>query len=217
MSVFTWIRKTFTAGRGLLTGLPRDAGERDPIMLFSEWFDDARRSGITLPESMCLATSDPDGRPSARMVLMKGIEERSIVFYTNYDSRKGKELEANPQAAVVFHWIELQRQVRIEGPVTAVDQQTSEAYFASRGRGSQIGAWASMQSRPLASRSELEQREREVRERFEHQTIPLPEFWGGFRLHIEAIEFWQGRANRLHDRLRFDWDNGDWAAMRLYP
>lgn len=217
MSVFTLIRKGFTAGKGLLTGLPRDVAERDPVLLFSEWFDEARKSGILLAESMCLATSTPDGRPSARMVLLKEIENRSIVFYTNYESRKGEELKKNPRAAAVFHWIVLQRQVRIEGTVSPVDRSHSEKYFHSRDRGSQIGAWASRQSRPLESRSVLEQREREMQQRFEDQAVPLPEFWGGFRINIDAIEFWQGRANRLHDRVRFEWRDGTWETRRLYP
>jgi pyridoxamine 5'-phosphate oxidase len=211
------IRRGFTAGRGLLAGLPGDIAERDPIILLSEWFTEARKSGIILPDSMCLATCTPDGQPSARMVLLKEIEDRSVVFYTNYESRKGRELKANPRAAAVLHWTVLQRQVRIEGPVARVDQAKSERYFRSRGRGSQIGAWASSQSRPLEDRSVLEERERESRRRFEGQTVPLPDFWGGFRIYVDAIEFWQGRANRLHDRMRFEWQDGTWDTTRLYP
>ena len=217
MSVLSLFRKGFTAGKGLLTGLPADIADRDPIILFSEWFADAQKSGLMLPESMCLATCTPDGRPSARMVLMKEIEDRSIVFYTNYESRKGQELRSNPRAAAVFHWIVLQRQVRFEGPVSPVSREQSEKYFRSRDRGSQIGAWTSCQSRELGNRSELEQREREMRQRFENQPVTLPDFWGGFRIRVDAIEFWQGRANRLHDRMRFEWDSGSWAIRRLYP
>lgn len=217
MSVFTIIRKGFTAGKGLLKGLPEDVAERDPVILFSEWYDEARKAGIMLPESMCLATCTADGRPSARMVLLKQIEDRSILFYTNYESRKSTELKANPRAAVVLHWTALQRQVRIEGPVTPVERPVSEAYFRTRGRGSQIGAWSSRQSRPLQSRAELEQREHEMKQRFANRDIPLPDFWGGFRIHVDAIEFWQGRANRLHDRMRFDWQDGAWETQRLYP
>lgn len=217
MSVLSFLRKGFTAGRGLLTGLPSDIGERDPVQVLRDWFDAAKKSGIMMPESMCLATSTPDGRPSARMVLLKRIDERGIVFYTNYDSRKGVELKANPHAAAVLHWTALQRQVRIEGAVEPVDREDSEAYFHSRDRGSQIGAWASRQSRELADRSELERHEREMRERFNNQTVTLPEFWGGYRIRIDAIEFWQGRANRLHDRMRFDWADGEWRVKRLYP
>jgi pyridoxamine 5'-phosphate oxidase len=217
MSLISFIRRGFTAGRGLLTGLPADIAERDPIILLSEWFAEATKSGIMLPDSMCLATCTPDGRPSARMVLMKEIEDRSVVFYTNYESRKGQELKANPRAAAVLHWTVLQRQVRIEGPVARVERAKSERYFQSRGRGSQIGAWASSQSRPLPDRSALEQREREAQRRFEGQAVPVPDFWGGFRIHVDAIEFWQGRANRLHDRMRFQWQDGAWDTSRLYP
>lgn len=217
MSLMSLIRRGFTAGKGLLTGLPSDIAERDPILLFSDWFDQARKAGIMLPESMCLATCTPDGRPSARMVLLKEIEERAVVFYTNYESRKGGELDTNPRAAAVFHWTMLQRQVRIEGTVGTVDREQSERYFHSRDRGSQIGAWASHQSRPLDDRSELEGRAREFRRKFEDRTVPLPDFWGGYRITIQSIEFWQGRANRLHDRMRFDWRGGAWQAQRLYP
>lgn len=211
------IRRGFTAGKGILTGLPADIGDRDPIGVFREWLDQAERAGLMLPETMCLATSTPDGYPSARMVLLKEIGERSIVFYTNYDSRKGEELRANPRAAAVMHWAVLQRQIRIEGPVSMLDRDKSERYFQSRDRGSQIGAWASRQSRPLDGRGELERREREMRERFGDGKIPLPDFWGGFRIEIEAIELWQGRANRLHDRMRFEWRDGSWSAGRLFP
>lgn len=217
MSLFSLFRKGFTAGKGILSGLPSDIHQGDPVALFGEWFDEARRSHIMLADAMCLATSTPDGRPSARMVLLKEIEERAVVFYTNYESRKSEELRANPRAAAVIHWTALQRQVRIEGPVAAVDRDQSERYFQSRDRGSQIGAWASRQSRTLADRSELEEREREMRERFRDQAVPLPDFWGGYRIEIERIEFWQGRANRLHDRVCFDWDGGAWKTNRLYP
>lgn len=217
MSVFAFLRKGFTAGKGLLTGLPPDISERDPIVLFGEWFTEAQKSGILLADAMCLATCTRDARPSARMVLLKEIEDRAVVFYTNYESRKSEELTANPRAAAVIHWTALQRQVRIEGPVTPVDRDHSERYFQSRDRGSQIGAWASRQSHPLASRSELEEREREMRQRFRHRTIPLPDYWGGFRIQVQTIEFWQGRANRLHDRMRFEWDAGTWQTQRLYP
>lgn len=217
MSLFSLFRKGITAGKGLLTGLPSDIERRDPVTLFGEWFDEARRSGIMLADAMCLATCTAGGRPSARMVLLKEIEERAVVFYTNYESRKGEELRSNPRAAAVIHWTALQRQVRIEGPVARVDRDQSERYFQSRDRGSQIGAWASRQSRPLASRSELEAREREMRGRFRDRTVPLPDFWGGFRIEIQHIEFWQGRVNRLHDRMCFDWDGGAWKTSRLYP
>jgi len=217
MSVLSLIRKGFTAGKGLLTGLPSDIADRDPIILFREWFTEAQRSRIMLADAMCLATCTPDARPSARMVLLKEIEDRAVIFYTNYESRKGEELRANPRAAAVIHWTVLQRQVRLEGTVSPVERGQSERYFQSRDRGSQIGAWTSRQSRPLKSRAELEAREREIRERFRDASVPLPDFWGGFRIRIERIEFWQGRANRLHDRMRFDWEDGGWRPQRLYP
>jgi pyridoxamine 5'-phosphate oxidase len=217
MSVLSFFRRGFTAGKGLLTGLPPDIAERDPIDVLREWFDAAKRSGIMMPEAMCLATCSPDARPSARMVLLKRIDDDAIVFYTNYESRKGQELKANPYAAAVIHWTALQRQVRIEGPVEQVEESDSESYFHSRDRGSQIGAWASRQSRELGDRPELERREREMRERFKGQTVPLPAFWGGFRISVATIEFWQGRANRLHDRMRFDREGENWRARRLYP
>lgn len=217
MSLFSLFRKGFTAGKGLLTGLPSDIEQRDPVILFGEWFNEARKSRIMLADAMCLATCTPEGLPSARMVLLKEIEDRAVVFYTNYESRKGEELRSNPRAAAVIHWTVLQRQVRIEGAVAPVERSQSERYFQSRDRGSQIGAWASSQSRPLASRAELEEREQEMRRRFQDQTVPLPEFWGGFRIQIERIEFWQGRANRLHDRMRFEWDGTAWQTRRLYP
>jgi len=217
MSVISLLRKGFTAGKGVFTGLPSDIAERDPVELFRQWYDLAHKAGITMPEAMCLATCTPDGRPSARMVLLKEVRERSIVFYTNYESRKGEELRANPRAAAVIHWTPLYRQVRIEGEVTVLDRESSECYFHSRDRGSQIGAWASSQSRPLESRTQLEEREREMRRRFGEDTVPLPDFWGGFCIAIDTIEFWQGRANRLHDRMRFDWEDGGWASRRLFP
>jgi len=217
MSVFSMLRRTLTTGKGVLTGLPADLAQRDPVSVLREWFEQAGKAGLMLPETMCLATSTPDGHPSARMVLLKEIGERSVVLYTNYDSRKGEELRANPRAAAVLHWAVLQRQIRIEGPVTRLAREESQRYFHSRDRGSQIGAWASKQSRTLESRAALERRERDMRQKFRDQEVPLPDFWGGLRIEIEAIEFWQGRANRLHDRMRFDWSEGAWSARRLYP
>src|SRR4051794_5726943 len=160
---------------------------------------------------MVLATAGVDGRPAARVVLLKGIDERGLVFYTHYDSDKGRQLAANPRAALVFYWAPLDRQVRIEGTVEKTSQEESEAYFASRPRGSQLGAWASPQSRPLTSREELERRAAAVAERFADGDIPLPEGWGGFRVRPEVVEFWQGRPSRLHDRLRYVQDpEGGW-------
>lgn len=185
--------------------------------LFEDWFEAANRSGVYLPEALSLATSTPDGRPSSRMVLLKEFDDRGFVFFTNYESRKAGELRDNPRAAMLFHWAFLQRQVRIEGRVERVSREESEAYFRSRERRSRIGAWASKQSRPLASRNELEERVSDMERRFEGHEIPLPEFWGGYRLVPGRIEFWQGRLHRLHDRIVFtDTDDG-WRAERLFP
>ncbi|MFC1660271.1 pyridoxamine 5'-phosphate oxidase [Gemmatimonadota bacterium] len=217
MSLWNTVRAFFTAGKGILGGLSEESAGPDPLGLFRQWFQEAGRSGIFLPESMTLATATADGKPSARLVLLKGYDQRGFVFFTNYGSRKAKELEENPSATLVSHWPILQRQVRVEGAVARISQEESEAYFRSRPRGSQIGAWASDQSRPLASRRELEERVREIEERFKGQDVPLPPFWGGYRLSPEAVEFWQGRANRLHDRIRFERGEEGWARLRLFP
>lgn len=169
---------------------------------------------------MALATADDRGRPSVRMVLLKGVDERGFVFYTNLESRKAAELAENPHAALCFHWQPLEQQVRVEGPVTVVDPAEADEYFASRGRGSQIGAWASLQSRPLASRDELEARISEVEERFSGGEIPRPDFWSGFRVRPERIEFWSGRPSRLHERDVYTRDPADperWKIGVLYP
>lgn len=189
----------------------------DPIVYFQRWFADATAAGIYLPESMTVATASADGAPAARMMLLKAVDQRGFVFYTNYGSRKGAELAANPRAALVFHWAVLQRQVRVEGPVERLSEAESSAYFRTRARGSRIGAWASRQSAPLPSRAELDQRVRECTVRFAGQDVPLPPFWGGFRLAPQLIEFWQGRANRLHDRVRYTREPAGWSVMRLYP
>ena len=189
----------------------------DPIELFGAWFDDARGRGIELPEAVALATATRDAVPSVRMVLLKGVDERGFTFFTNYESRKAGELDENPRAALCFHWKELDRQVRVTGSVTRVSEEESRAYFVTRPEGSRIGAWASRQSRPLASREELEARVEETRRRFQGGGIPLPPFWGGYRLNPDRIEFWQGRTNRLHDRIAFDRDGEGWNTVRLYP
>jgi pyridoxamine 5'-phosphate oxidase len=217
MSLIGRLRTIFTMGRGMATGLSELKAGPDPIALFADWFAAARRSGIFLPESMALATSTPDGVPSARMMLLKGFGDDGFAFYTNYESRKGTELLENPRAAIVMHWPILERQVRVEGMVEKLPLEESEAYFETRPRGSQLGAWASQQSAELESRREMERRYREHEAKFAPGDVPLPPFWGGFRLVPQHIEFWQGRLNRLHDRLRYTREGDGWTVTRLYP
>jgi pyridoxamine 5'-phosphate oxidase len=190
----------------------------DPFTLFDEWFAEARVSEINDPEAMALATADEVGNPSVRMVLLKGHGPEGFVFYTNEESEKGRELKANPSAALLFHWKSLRRQVRIEGEVNRVSDGEADAYFASRSRDSQLGAWASQQSRPLGSREVFETRYREVRQRFEGQTVHRPPYWGGFKLVPRVLEFWQDRPHRLHERRIFlAQDDGGWTEGLLYP
>ena len=217
MSLRSSLKLALSLGRGLSRGLPDATGDRDPIELFGEWFAAARESGILLPESMTLATATRDGVPSARMVLLKDYGPDGFVFYTNYGSRKSRELADNPRAALCFHWAVLQRQVRIEGGTSRIPREEAEAYFRTRPRGSRVGAWASRQSEVLEKREDLEDRYAELEARFERGDVPLPEFWGGFRLDPDRIEFWQGRPSRLHDRLVFSRASEGWSARRLYP
>jgi len=217
MSIGSTMRALITMGRGMVQGLPELKAADSPVALFRTWFDDATRSGILMPEAMTLATTTREGRPSARMVLLKGFDDRGFVFFTNYGSRKSKDLTENPHAALCFHWSVLQRQVRIEGTVTRTSAEESESYFRTRARGSRIGAWASMQSDVLDSRATLEARVREIEAKYPGENVPLPEFWGGFRLAPERIEFWQGRINRLHDRLLYSRAGDSWRIERLYP
>lgn len=201
----------------MVRGLTDEEAGPDPFALFDRWYREAREAGLYLPESMALATATADGRPSVRQVLLKAFDERGFVFYTNYDSRKGEEIAENPRAALAVHWPILQRQVRINGGVEKTTEEESYAYFSTRPRGSQVGAWASDQSSVLGGREELERSFREAQERFASADIPLPPFWGGYRVIPETFEFWQGRANRLHDRLRFTRTDGAWTIDRLYP
>lgn len=190
----------------------------DPVEQFRRWFEEALSADLHEPNAMTIATATRDGRPSARVVLLKGFNERGFVFHTNYEGRKGQELEANPNCALAFYWGELERQVRIEGRATRVPDKESDAYFASRPRGSQLGAWASEQSRPVEDRTELERRLKELEEEYEGREIPRPSFWGGFRVEPERMEFWQGRENRLHDRLLYSESGGGaWKIQRLQP
>ena len=188
-----------------------------PLRLVREWFEEAAGSGIIEAERMALATATPDGRPSVRIVLLKGIDDDGVCFYTNYGSRKGRELAANPRAAATLYWQPLYRAARLEGPVERLSDEESDAYFATRPRGAQIGAWASAQGSVLRDRAELEERVRAVEERFPEE-VPRPDFWGGYRLRPDAVELWQGRENRLHDRQHFLLQSdGTWRAERLSP
>jgi pyridoxamine 5'-phosphate oxidase len=190
----------------------------DPIEQLRRWYEDAREAGLLFPEAMALATADGDGHPSVRHVLMRGLDARGVVFFTNYESRKGVELGVNPHAAAIFLWRELDRQVSVRGSVERTGEEESEAYFASRPREARIGAWASIQSRPVGSREELDDRYREMDARYPGDEVPLPPHWGGFRLRPESFEFWKGRRARLHDRFRYSRSaSGAWTIERLYP
>ena len=189
----------------------------DPFSLFDEWFAEARASEINDPEAMALATADEAGRPSVRMVLLKGHGRDGFVFYTNEQSAKGAQLAGNGQAALLFHWKPLRLQLRIEGPVERVPDQDADAYFASRARDSQLGAWASDQSRPLDARATFEQRFEEAKQRFEGQDVPRPPHWGGYRVVPDRFEFWRDRPHRLHERRLFTRDAEGWTESLLYP
>jgi pyridoxamine 5'-phosphate oxidase len=207
------LRKEYTRA-----GLKESEADPNPIEQFRTWFDEVLTSNLHEPNAMVLATATLDGHPSARVVLLKGFDERGFVFYTNYEGRKGEELETNPHCALLFYWGELERQVRVEGRVRRVPDKESDAYFAGRPRGSQLGAWASEQSRPVGDRGALEHRLRELEAEYEGREVPRPPFWGGYRVEPETIEFWQGRENRLHDRLVYlRSEDGGWRRGRLQP
>jgi pyridoxamine 5'-phosphate oxidase len=201
-----------------LAGLSEKDLARDPFRQFEKWFAEAEASKLPDPNAMILATAGRDGRPSARTVLLKGLDGRGFVFYTNYESRKGRELEANPRATLLFPWSALERQVIVEGAITRVAREESETYFHSRPRASQVAAASSPQSSIVAGRSVLEDGVKVLEKRYAGQEVPLPPHWGGFRLAPETVEFWQGRRNRLHDRLRYRRSpQGDWTIERLGP
>ncbi|WP_441292861.1 pyridoxamine 5'-phosphate oxidase [Sorangium sp. KYC3313] len=189
----------------------------DPFVLARELLEQRQTTEPTDATAMTLATADASGRPSARMVLLKGIDDRGFVFFTNYESRKSTDLAANPFAALCIHWAKAAEQIRVEGRIERVSDAESDAYFETRGRGSQIGAWASRQSAPLPSREALLERVREIERRFEGRPVPRPEFWGGYRVVPERVEFWYGQENRLHDRVVYVRHGDGWRVERLYP
>ncbi|MDQ2777550.1 MAG: pyridoxamine 5'-phosphate oxidase [Acidobacteriota bacterium] len=206
------VRENYTLG-----GLDEANCETNPIVQFERWLKNAQVAGLKEPNAMTLATATRDGKPSARVVLLKEVSDLGFVFYTNYSSRKGQDLATNPFAALTFYWAELERQVRVEGRIEVLSRAESESYFRVRPRGSQLGAWASNQSEVAFSRDEIEGRLKDVEARFSG-VIPAPEYWGGYRVFPEAIEFWQGRPNRLHDRILYrKQTDGNWSLERLWP
>ncbi len=197
--------------------LTEDSVQKDPIGQFAAWFDEAMASNLPEPTAMVLSTADEHGRPSSRVVLLKGVDADGFVWYTNYASRKGADLAANPQASILFFWPELERQIRIDGTVAKVSPEESAAYFASRPLESRLGAWASHQSTVVASRDQLRHQYEAATERFSDGEVPLPPTWGGYKLTPQAYEFWQGRPSRMHDRIRYRRENGLWIIERLSP
>ena len=209
---------SMTTDTTTLEALDEKRIERDPIKQFQLWLDDAIAAKLPLPEAMNLATATPEGRPSARVVLLKQVDADGFVFFTNYHSAKAVELESNPYAALVFYWSPLERQVRVEGKVERTSAEESELYFRTRPRESQIGAWASPQSSVIPTREVLEQRARELEEYYRDREVECPGHWGGYRLRPDKIEFWKGRPGRLHDRILYElMSDGSWAIKRLAP
>ena len=217
MKILSLFRSILTLGQGVVGGLSEENAGSEPIALFGKWFKEAERAGIFLSEAITLATATRDGKPSARMMLLKGFGEEGFTFFTNYESRKAGQIEENPRAAIICHWPTLQRQIRIEGTLARLSEEESYAYFSTRSRGSQIGAWASKQSQTLENRRELEDMVKEYEAKFAGKDVPLPPFWGGYLLTPERMEFWQGRADRLHDRFRFLREGDGWTRARMSP
>ncbi len=189
----------------------------DPIAQFHRWLDEAEDAGVPLPNAMAVATADAQGRPSVRHVLLRGLDERGFTFFTNYESRKGRQLAENPNVALVFLWKELDRQVNVTGTAERVSEQESDAYFATRPREAQVGAWASAQSSVLETREELDVQVKAARKRFAGGEVPRPPYWGGFAVRPDTIELWQGRDSRLHDRFRYARNGDSWRIERLSP
>ena len=217
MTLLEKLKCLFTFGQGVALPLAEIPSDATPLSLFTQWFNDANKSGVLLPEAMSVSSCSSDGQPSSRMVLLKDFDERGFVFFTNYGSRKSHELMQNDKVALLFHWNVLQRQIRIEGTVEKVTAQESADYFHSRDRGSQVGAWASKQSQQLTHNDELKERMAHFNNKFTEGEVPHPEFWGGWRIKPTYIEFWQGRASRLHDRVCFEKKGDAWNNFKLHP
>ncbi len=201
----------------IYAGLSRKDLLNDPIQQFEKWFIEAKDGNLDNVNALSLATSDPSGMPSCRTVLLKGFDQRGFVFYTNYGSRKAKDIEQNPKAALLFHWLELDRQVKVQGAINKIDRSETEKYFSSRPRGSQLGAWSSSQSSPISSRDSLIMEFNKIENNFKDREVTTPEFWGGYRVEPQCIEFWQGRENRLHDRFEYLKHGDTWLIQRLSP